>query len=108
LYYSASGVCECPRSNFFIVTAGDEIITPDKNILQGITRKKILAFDGLNTTTAAIEPEQLATIKEAFITSTTKMILPVLKINGNTIGNGKPGAVTREIFNRLLRCQGIQ
>ena len=107
LYYGASGMSECPRCNFFIVTEKDEIITPEMNILAGITRKNILAFDGLNIKEGCIFPEQLATAREAFITSTTKLVLPVFEINGNTIGNGKPGVVTREIFNQLLSCQGI-
>jgi branched-chain amino acid aminotransferase len=107
LYQSASGIGECPRSNFFIVTNNDEIITPDKNILHGITRKKILQLTGFNTTAAAIYPEQITTVKEAFITSTTKIILPVLNIDGHTIGDGKPGSMTREIFKRLLTLQGI-
>ncbi len=108
LYYGASGIGECPRSNFFVVTNNDEIITPDKNILHGITRKKILELTGFNTTTAAIYPEQIASVKEAFITSTTKIVLPVTAINGDTIGDGKPGAVTRAIFNRLITLQGIE
>lgn len=107
LYHSASGIGECSRSIFFVVTNNDEIITPDKNILHGITRKKILQLTGFNTTAAAIYPEQIASVKEAFISSTTKIVLPVLNINGNTIGDGKPGAVTRAIFNRLLTLQGI-
>jgi D-alanine transaminase/branched-chain amino acid aminotransferase len=108
LYHSTSGIGECPRSNFFIVTNNDEIITPGKNILHGITRKKILELTGFNITKAAISTEQIASIKEAFITSTTKIVLPVLSINGNTIGDGKPGAITKAIFNRLLSLQGIE
>jgi len=108
LYNGASGVAECPRSNFFLVTANAEIITPAKNVLQGITRKKILGFSGLNIKEGEIDPARLPDAKEAFITSTTKMVLPVLKINGKSIGNGKPGHVTREIFSRLLNCQGMK
>ena len=108
LYHGVSGISECPRSNFFIVAANDEIITPAKNVLQGITRKNILSFSSLTTKEAVIDLDQLAKVKEAFITSTTKIILPVLKINGKTIGDGKPGAVTREIFKQLLKYQGIQ
>ena len=107
LYYSASGISECPRANFFIVNERDEIITPEKNILAGITRKKIMAFTGLNAKEGSIQLEQLTTAKEAFITSTSKIILPVLKINGQTIGNGKPGEITRELFKHMLNSQGM-
>lgn len=107
LYHGASGISECPRSNFFIVTESGEIITSKINILGGITRKKILAFNELKIMEGIILPEQLATASEAFITSTTKLVLPVFTINGNKIGNGKPGVITRKIFNYLLNCQGI-
>jgi len=107
LYYNASGISECPRANFFIVNERNEIITPEKNMLAGITRKKIMAFAGLNTKEESIQLEQLTTAKEAFITSTSKIILPVLKIDGQTIGNGKPGEITREIFKQMLSSQGI-
>lgn len=108
LYHGPSGIGECPRSNFFMVTEKDEVITPGNNILQGITRKKILQLQGFNNREADIFPEQIDSVKEAFITSTTKIVLPVLSINGKTIGDGKPGKITREIFKQLLACQGIQ
>lgn len=107
LYYTASGINECPRSNFFIVNEKDEIITPEKNILAGITRKKILAFAGLTVKEGSIHPQDIATAKEAFVTSTSKIILPVLEINGITIGNGKPGEITSALFKRMLISQGI-
>ena len=107
LYYTASGINECPRANFFIVNESDEIITPEKNILAGITRKKILAFAGLTVKEGSIHPQDIATAKEAFVTSTSKIILPVLEINGITIGNGKPGEITRALFKRMLTSQGI-
>ncbi len=107
LYYTESGISECPRANFFIVNERDEIITADKNMLAGITRKEIMAFAGLNTKEESIQLEQLATAKEAFITSTSKIILPVLNINGQTIGDGKPGEITRELFKQMLNSQGI-
>jgi branched-chain amino acid aminotransferase len=44
----------------------------------------------------------LEKVKEAFITSTTKAALPVLKINDRTIGNGKPGAITTKIYNKII------
>ena len=101
LYYHQGEINECPRSNFFIVTAANEIVTPAKNILKGITRKRILELPGFNSRESVITREQLQTIKEAFITSTTKIVLPVLKIDGKIIGDGKPGKTTTEIYHRL-------
>jgi len=102
LYYNENEICECPRSNFFIVTKKDEIITPSKNVLKGITRKKILGFPEFNVKESIIKPEDILNIKEAFISSTTKNILPVLMINGEKIGDGTPGMVTRKIYEHLF------
>ena len=107
LYYSASGISECPRANFFVVNDKNEIITPAKNILAGITRKKILAVEGLNVKEGTIHLEDIATAKEAFVTSTSKIILPVLEINGTSIGNRKPGEITSALFKRMSSCQGM-
>jgi branched-chain amino acid aminotransferase len=105
LYYQQGEINECPRSNFFMVTAANEVITPAKNILKGITRKRILGLTGFDVKEAAIHMEQLPTIKEAFITSTTKLVLPVLKIDGKTIADGKPGKTTTEIYQLLAACK---
>jgi branched-chain amino acid aminotransferase len=101
LYYFNNEITECPRSNFFIVTHNNEIITPAKNILHGVTRKRILALKDFNVKQAAITLEDLNSAKEAFISSTTKQVLPVLSINGKKIGDGRPGALSRSIFEQL-------
>lgn len=105
LYHFNSEVLECPRSNFFIVTADNDIRTPMRNILPGINRKKVLDMHDLNVRETIITLDDLQTIKEAFITSTTKTVLPVLQIDGRQIGDGKPGEVTRSIWKRLLISQ---
>lgn len=102
LYFNENEICECPRSNFFIVTKHDEVITPAKNILKGITRKKILDFPAFKMNEGIIKPADLLDIKEAFISSTTKNILPVLMIDGREIGEGKPGKITRKLYEHLL------
>jgi branched-subunit amino acid aminotransferase/4-amino-4-deoxychorismate lyase len=45
--------------------------------------------------------EELQTAKEAFITSTTKRVMPIVKVGGTIIGNGKPGEVSRRLFELL-------
>jgi branched-chain amino acid aminotransferase len=102
LYDNGNEICECPRSNFFIVTKNDEIITPSKNILRGITRKKILGFSESKISEGTIKAADISNIKEAFITSTTKNILPVLKIDGKEVGDGNPGKITRGLYERLF------
>ena len=102
LYFNENEITECPRSNFFIVTKSDEIITPAKNILKGITRKKILEFSEFTIKEQAITKEDFSNAAEAFISSTTKNILPVLEIDGKAIGDGTPGKITRKIYEHLI------
>jgi branched-chain amino acid aminotransferase len=87
LYHHNGVITECPRSNFFIVTANNTLVTPGRNILKGITRMKALelAAPQLKTEERDITLEELSTAKEAFVTSTTKHILPVIKAEIKTI-----------------------
>lgn len=103
LYYNQSEITECPRANFFVITQNNEVITPAKNILRGIIRKKILNFSQLvNIREGLITLKDLENAKEAFITSSTKNVLPVLKIDNKLIGDGKPGEITQKIYGKLM------
>lgn len=97
LYYNAESVTECPRANFFIVNAKGEIRTPEKNILSGISRHKILEFskDGFSIKVGDIPLKEIYQAKEAFISSTTKNILPIIAIDDCVFGDGTPGPITR-------------
>ena len=107
LYHENGIVTECPRSNFFIVTRENEIITPEKNILHGVTRKKILSLKGYRFVEGQVDLEFLFNVKEAFISSTTKAVVPVLRVDNIKIGDGKPGQTTRQIFNELSKMKGV-
>jgi len=102
LYHSNDEITECPRSNFFVVTKDDVIITPAKNILAGITRKRILALKQFNVQERAIALKDLDAIKEAFVSSTTKVVMPVLSIDGKQVNDGLPGKITAQIFEALV------
>lgn len=106
LYHHNGVITECPRANFFIVTHNDEVITPGEHILKGITRKKVLGLEGLTIREKEINIKELGGIKEAFITSTTKNVLPVWQIDDMEIGDGKPGAVTTHIFREICKLKG--
>ena len=105
LYHQQGALRECPRANFFLVTRQGEILTPAHHILKGITRKKILAYTDLPVREADLRLEDLENAAEAFISSTTKEAMPVLQIDGKPVGDGKPGAITTEIFSRLLTAR---
>ena len=94
LYHQNGVVSECPRSNFFIVTADDTIVTPAKNILHGITRMKILevATPRFRVEERDVTLQDIRIAKEAFIASTTMHVLPVSHVDGHPIGQGASAA----------------
>ena len=97
LYHQNNTVSECPRSNFFLVTTDDKIITPGHHILKGVIRKQVLelAAGRFAVEEKAITLQDVYQAKEAFITSTTKNILPVVKVDTQVIGTGIPGKTKR-------------
>lgn len=108
LYHNHMEIGECPRSNFFLVTNDSQVLTPSKNILKGVTRKKILELPGFTISESVITLQDLKQAREAFITSTTKNILPVLKIDGHPVGNGRPGEITTRIYQEIFKLKEIR
>jgi len=94
LYQLGGVVSECPRSNFFIATADDTIVTPARNILLGITRMKILevAAARFRAEERDVTLEDIRSAKEAFIASTTMHVLPVSHVDGHPIGQDASAA----------------
>jgi D-alanine transaminase/branched-chain amino acid aminotransferase len=94
LYHLDGIVSECPRSNFFIVTADDTIVTPGKNILRGITRMKILevATARFRVEERDVTLEDIRKAKEAFIASTTNHVRPVSHVDGHPVGQDTSAA----------------
>lgn len=103
LYHNNGALRECPRANFFLITAADEVLTAGESILKGVTRKNILNLAQTDILVAerAITLDDLASAKEAFITSTTKNIMPVTGIDGKNIGNGTIGPLTSKLQELL-------
>lgn len=107
LYFFNGMVTECPRANFFIVNKLNEVLTTKDNILHGVTRKHLLNLKGYTIKEANISLEMLASAREAFISSSTKNIQPVTYIGGKYIGDGKPGPITRNLYEQLIQLKGI-
>lgn len=83
LYHHNGIISECPRANVFFVMEG-RLITPARNVLEGITRKKVLqcaAEENIAVEEGDVHLTMLPACTEAFITSTTKTILPVARID---------------------------
>ena len=95
-------VTEGSSNNAFIVTADNEIITRQlgNEILHGITRKSVLALveqKDLTLIERAFTVEEAYRAQEAFITSASAFVMPVVEIDGKKIGQGAPGPITKEL-----------
>ncbi len=105
LYYKDGQVSESSRSNFFIVKDDNTIVTTARDILWGITRKQIIALAKANFQLEVrdITLSEVLTAKEAFLTSSSKGALAVVNIDGQPIGNGQQGVITKaidELYNQ--------
>jgi branched-chain amino acid aminotransferase len=103
LLVSADGaILEGLSSNFFGI-AGGRLHTEDTRALAGVTRSMVLeiAKDVLPHGEGPILRSGVPDLQEAFITSVSREVLPVVKIDGTTIGSGKPGPLTRELIRRF-------
>ena len=100
LYHHNNIITELPRCNIFLVQQDGKVITPKYNILHGITRSKILQIKLPGISVAEkeiITLEDVYAAKEMFLTSTSKKVLPICKVDDKLIGEGKPGAITKQI-----------
>ena len=99
LYRFQGNVLEASRSNFFVVHDG-VLATPRQNVLHGITRKTILELSKqmVRVEERDVAFKELAGAEEAFITGTTKRVLPVTCVDNLVIGSGKVGPTTRKLI----------
>jgi branched-chain amino acid aminotransferase len=96
-------VLEGTRSNFFVFL-DDTLVTPRAGILLGVTRNVVLelARGRFTIDERPILFEELPEVSEAFITSSSKEIVPVVQIDDLIIGDGKPGPRTTELEQRFI------
>jgi D-amino acid aminotransferase len=108
LYTYDGEVLECATSNVFIVKDG-ALITPAENILKGITRKVVLeiASQKYQIEERPVTEAELKTADEVFITSSFKDVVPVVKIDDFTVGNGGVGAVTKDLMGEFAKVINI-
>jgi len=104
LFVSAQGhVQEATRSNFFLFR-GETLVTACDEVLYGITRQVVLdlARGRFPTEERPLLLAELALADEAFITSSSREIVPVVQIDEQVIGEGVPGARTTELQQRFI------
>ncbi len=106
-------LAEAAAANIFVVVDG-ELLTPslDSGILPGITRATALglaAEAGISAREQSLLPAVLQHAQEAFITSSLREIVPLVAVDGRSVGTGKPGPLTRRIqqaYTQLVRQEG--
>jgi len=103
LYHHHGIITECPRCNFFIVNTAGNLVTPDSNILKGVTRNTIIEIAreiGILVELRDLHLHEIPAAREAFVSSTTKRIIPVSRMDDVYLPVNGP--VTTLLFNRFL------
>jgi D-alanine transaminase/branched-chain amino acid aminotransferase len=103
LYHHDGLVSECPRANIFIVSQSDAIVTPVRNMLHGVTRRQILRVAqsiGLKVEERDLPLTEVMQAKEAFISSSTKRIIPVSRIDDQQFPSSD---LTRYLWEAVMR-----
>lgn len=108
-------ITEASSANFHIVTADGALVTRGLSnaLLHGITRASVLDIarkTGMMVEERAFSPADAAQASEAFISSASNFITPVISIDGQIIGDGIPGPISqklRELYIEERLADGI-
>ncbi|MGV1906256.1 D-amino-acid transaminase [Agrobacterium cavarae] len=110
LFVENGHITEASSANFHIVTQEGVLVTRDLSnaLLHGITRGSILHLArqaDLKVEERAFTPEEAKAASEAFVTSATSFVTPVVRMDGVTIGNGEVGPISRRLLDIYIREQ---
>jgi branched-chain amino acid aminotransferase len=112
LLNTAGEIVEATTANLFIVLDGRlETPPPGSGCLLGITRERVIALSheiGSPAVQPPIRPLALKAADEAFLTSSTREIQPLVQIDGQPVGNGEPGPVTKSLaaaFSEMVQAK---
>src|SRR3954452_9261934 len=100
-------VTEGTSTNAWIVTDDGTVVTrtPDNTILNGVTRRAVLEIiyrEGYRFAERPFSVAEARAAREAFLTSTTAELLPVVRIDGEPVADGKPGPLSRKLRDAYL------
>jgi branched-chain amino acid aminotransferase len=100
-------ISECSQSNLFVVRDGSAFTPPiDAGLLAGITREllfEVASELGVPMAECVLRDQDLLTADEAFLTSTTREVVPIVLVDEHRIGPGHPGPVTRALLDGFRR-----
>ncbi|MGQ0811975.1 MAG: D-amino-acid transaminase [Nitrospiraceae bacterium] len=98
-------VTEGAVSNVMIMKDGTLFTAPEgPRILAGVTRALVLELarkEGISVNEQAVRSESLVSAEEVFLTGTTVEVLSVIRVDGNTVGSGQPGSITKRLLQRF-------
>lgn len=107
-------IAEGSGSNIFLVKNG-ELFTPEpRNILRGISRQMVMDLTRQikrEMFVRNLEPYDIYGADEAFFTNTPYSIVPIIRVNGHCIGNGKPGKMTKYLtykWGESVKCDFVE
>jgi branched-chain amino acid aminotransferase len=103
-------VAECTGDNIFLARDGTLLTPPnDAGILEGVTRAVVIELArkaGIQVCEVALTRHDVYIADECFLTGTAAEVVPVVKVDSRTIGDGAPGPITRDLaarFRKLTR-----
>jgi branched-chain amino acid aminotransferase len=100
-------VAEGPTTNLFLVDAAGTLVTPrTEHVLLGVTRASILELaqaEGIPVVERDVAPEELLAAREAFLTGTTAGVWPITSVDGEKLGDGGIGTVSKRLQDRFRR-----
>ncbi|MCC7352307.1 MAG: aminotransferase class IV family protein [Anaerolineae bacterium] len=105
LLNNAGRVTEGSNSNFFVVREGVLLTAPAASVLSGVTRDLTLRLArqaGIQTGEQELPLAERGTWEEAFITSTSRHIMPLAVLDGKPIGTGRVGPLTRRLMDAFV------
>lgn len=93
-------VTEGSSSNFFVVENGVVVTPPAEDVLAGVTQEEVLKLAArlaFPVERRCLPLDEVGRWTEAFLTSTSRHVLPLVRLDGRVIGSGQPGPITRAL-----------
>jgi D-alanine transaminase len=101
LYVTADGeVTEAAAANVFLVDRGTLVTPPARRILAGVTRGMVIDLArraGISVRQEPVDVARLRRAREVFLTASTTEVVPVVRLDGRPVHEGRPGPVTRQM-----------
>ena len=107
-------VAEAPTSNIFVAGPEGLVTPPEHKVLHGITRASVIElarFLGIPCAVRDLAVDDLHAAQEVFLTASSVGVWPVVRVDGEPVGNGAPGARAlrlRDALGRVWRGEDVE